>query len=326
VGSAPLLPERHYRDSLPTYELADGRRGVGNYILKAAERSPNTQLHFFISSGGNAGLAAVLASESLGYPCTVVVPTSCKPYMISKLKVAGAHEVIQHGSSWREADNHLKEVAMKEAQKGSEVKGIYVPPFDAEDIWEGAATMVDEWEKQLGILEGKEKAGADIVICSVGGGGLFSGLCRGIKASSSSPSTRVVAVETKGADSLNQSLKANQLVTLPGITSIATSLGATQVCSEAFELAREDNVSSVVVTDKEAVSACLTFAEEERMLVEPACGASLAIIYEDLLKTIMEGEAASEHIKEDTKVIVVVCGGSTVGLEMLLKYKEEFGL
>jgi L-serine/L-threonine ammonia-lyase len=242
--------------------------------------------------------------------------------MIAKLKVAGAHEVTQHGSSWREADSYLKEVVMKEAHEKTGVKGVYVPPFDSADVWDGASTMVEEWEKQLGVLEGKEKAGADVVICSVGGGGLFSGLCQGIE--SSSFNTRVVAVETKGADSLNQSVKAEYLVTLPGITSIATSLGATQVCSTALAYALEDNVSSVVVTDKEAVSACLKFAEEERMLVEPACGASLAIIYEDVLRKIVED--VREDLKEDTKVVVVVCGGSTVGLEMLLKYKEEFDL
>ena len=238
--------------------------------------------------------------------------------MITKLKVAGAHEVIQHGSSWREADTYLKEVVMKEAHQSTGVKGVYVPPFDNEDIWEGAATMVEEWEKQLGMPEGKEKAAADVVICSVGGGGLFSGLCKGVEGSSSK--TQVVAVETKGADSLNQSVKAEYLVTLPGITSIATSLGATQVCGTALAYALEDNVSSIVVSDKEAVSACLKFAEEERMLVEPACGASLAIVYEDMLKNVVE------DLKPDTRVVVVVCGGSTVGLEMLLRYKEEFGL
>jgi L-serine/L-threonine ammonia-lyase len=212
----------------------------------------------------------------------------------------------------------LREVVMKIAHEQTGVKGVYVPPFDGGDIWDGAATMVEEWERQLGVLEGKEKAAADVVICSVGGGGLFSGLCQGIEASSSK--TQVVAVETKGADSLNQSVKAKYLVTLPGITSIATSLGATQVCSTALAYALEDNVSSMVVTDKEAVSACLKFAEEERMLVEPACGASLAIIYGDMLKRVIE------DVREDMKVVVVVCGGSTVGLEMLLKFKEEFEL
>lgn len=36
----------------------------------------------------------------------------------------------------------------------------------------------------------------------------------------------VVACETLGADSFSQSFKAGQLVTLPGITSLATTLGA----------------------------------------------------------------------------------------------------
>jgi L-serine/L-threonine ammonia-lyase len=259
-----------------------------------------------------------LAAQTLGYPCSVVVPDSAKPYTINKLKIAGAHEVTQHGSSWREADTFLREVVMKESQEKTGVKGAYVPPFDAEDIWDGASTMVGEWERQLGALEGKEKVEADIVICSVGGGGLFAGLCQGLEESNRKP--QIIAVETKGADSLNQSVKAEYLVTLPRITSIATSLGATQVCGTALAYALEDHVSSVVVTDKEAVHACLNFAEEERMLVEPACGASLAIIYSDILKKV------AEDVKEDTKVVVVVCGGSNVGLEQLLQYKQEYEL
>jgi L-serine/L-threonine ammonia-lyase len=237
--------------------------------------------------------------------------------MIAKLKTAGAHDVIVHGANWREADTHLREVVIKDAgDKG--IKGIYVPPFDGEAIWDGAATMVEEWERQLGVLEGKEEGEADVVICSVGGGGLLSGLCQGIEASSSK--TRVIAVETKGADSLNQSVKAEYLVTLPGITSIATTLGATQVCSKALAYALEDHVSSVVVSDKEAVAACVQFAEEERMLVEPACGATLAIVYRDILKKVID------DVKEDTKVVVVVCGGSTVGLEQMLQFKQDYDL
>ncbi len=47
--------------------------------------------------------------------------------------------------------------------------------------------------------------------------------------------TRVVATETYGADSLAQSVEKAELVTLPAITSIATSLGARTVCQKAFE-------------------------------------------------------------------------------------------
>lgn len=251
--------------------------------------------------------------------------------MITKLEVAGAERVLVHGANWRECDTYLREKVIKPAQAEG-IKAVYVPPFDSEDVWDGAATMVDEWETQLASsststvttspAEGKgkerEREVADVVICSVGGGGLFSGLCQGIETASSK--THIIAVETQGADSLNQSVKAKYLVTLPGITSIATSLGATQVCCSALAYALEDNVSSIVVSDKQAVQACLQFAEEERMLVEPACGASLAVIYSGLLKQVL-GE-----VREDMKVVVVVCGGSNVGLDLLLKYKQDFGL
>ncbi len=34
----------------------------------------------------------------------------------------------------------------------------------------------------------------------------------------------------------------------------------------------------VVVSDEEATAACVAFADERRMLVEPACGAALAVL------------------------------------------------
>lgn len=267
--------------------------------------------------------------------------------MIEKLEVAGAEKVIQHGATWRECDAYLRDTVIKEAKSGGE-ETVYVPPFDGEAIWDGASTMVDEWERQLATTststsivlptgneasgtangngngtevgsKGKERDQADVVICSVGGGGLFTGLCQGLETSESTR-TRIIAVETKGADSLSQSVKAKYLVTLPGISSIATSLGATQVCCAALAYALEDNVKTLVVSDKQAVEACLKYAEEERMLVEPACGASLAVIYSGLLKEVV-GE-----VREDMKVVVVVCGGSNVGLDLLMKYKEDFGL
>jgi len=90
-------------------------RGIGNYILRRLEDlGPNltTIPHIFCSSGGNAGLAAVHASRTIGLPCTVVVPTSTKPLMVAKIKAAGAYEVVQHGAAWADADKHMREVLM----------------------------------------------------------------------------------------------------------------------------------------------------------------------------------------------------------------------
>lgn len=91
------------------------QRGIGNYILRRLEELPhnhNIHPHIFSSSGGNAGLAAVHASRALGLPCTVVVPLSTKPLMITMLKAAGAHEVVQHGPTWKDADAYLRKEVM----------------------------------------------------------------------------------------------------------------------------------------------------------------------------------------------------------------------
>ncbi|KKY20246.1 putative serine family amino acid catabolism- protein [Diplodia seriata] len=99
--------------------------------LLRAPHGPST-VHFFCSSGGNAGLAAVHASHALHRPCTVVVPLSTKPFMIGRLRAAGAHDVVQVGATWAEADAHLRDVELRRAEERGET-GVYVPPFDHED-------------------------------------------------------------------------------------------------------------------------------------------------------------------------------------------------
>ena len=127
-------------------------------------------------------------------------------------------------------------------------------------------------------------------------------------------------METFGAESLHASLEKGELVTLPGITSIATSLGAIQVAERAFEEAKKGNVRSVVVSDGDAARACVRFADEERMVVEVACGASVAMCYDkDRLKKLLP------KLTPESKVVVVVCGGSNVNLGMLEGYRKAFG-
>jgi L-serine/L-threonine ammonia-lyase len=86
---------------------------------------PRQETHFYASSGGNAGLACVVAARSLGHKATVVVPRSTTPMMIAKIKAAGASQVIQHGANFGEADSHLRNVVLP-----ADKAGVYVPPFD----------------------------------------------------------------------------------------------------------------------------------------------------------------------------------------------------
>jgi L-serine/L-threonine ammonia-lyase len=72
------------------------------------------------------------------------------------------------------------------------------------------------------------------------------------------------------------------------------------VSEQAFELARRHPIEPVVVSDREAVEACLRFMDDHRVVVEPACGAALALAYR-----------AGETLARFERVLVIVCGGVT---------------
>ncbi|KAH7632989.1 tryptophan synthase beta subunit-like PLP-dependent enzyme [Sordaria sp. MPI-SDFR-AT-0083] len=320
-------------------------RGIGNMMLRStlsssSEETPQKN-HFFCSSAGNAGLACATTAHTLACPATIVVPTSAREPVLRRLRQLGASVVI-HGSSWFEADTHLREVvmpasALADSSDGEKVKQVYVPPFDHEDIWAGAATLMDEVAEQMKVVH---RAFLDAVVCNVGGGGLLNGIMEGVwgptrnkggrgmgKEVGGGKEPRVLAIETVGADSFNQSVQAGELVKMKAITSIAASLGALQVSRKTWEWRQQvggKNLVSATVTDAEAAMASVRFADEHRMLVEVACGATLATAYNGDLRKYL-GKGLSEEEWRNFNVVMVVCGGSHVSVDVLQQYKEEYG-
>jgi L-serine/L-threonine ammonia-lyase len=274
-------------------------RGIGNMCRLAAKRGA---IHFVCPSGGNAGFAAAVAGARLGIRTTILVPETTAESVRQRIRDIGA-QVIVIGEVWDETN--------QEALRLCEAEGVvYIPPFDHADIWDGNATLIDEAVRQC------QETGADFdaVICSVGGGGLLCGILEGLHRNQRQH-VPVIAVETQGAASLKAAVQANELVTLTGIHSIASTLGAKRVASAALEWTRRHPVHVETVSDRQAVDACLRFADDARMLVEPACGAALAIAYENL-------PALSQRMKP----LIVVCGGIGVDLAKLAVWKNQFSL
>jgi L-serine/L-threonine ammonia-lyase len=274
-------------------------------------------IHFYCSSGGNAGLACATAASSLGRPATIVVPKSTLPLMVEKLKKLGV-EVVQMGRDLSEADSYLRQELL-----AKDKDGVYVPPYDHRDIWEGNGTLVCELENQM-----RECGGYDAIVCSVGGGGLFVGIMRELQkhgrlVEECSNPVKVLAMETEGTDSLSYSLKRRELSRLPGITSIATSLGATQVAKEAFVWAQRPEVTSHVLCDAAAAMGSVCFADDERILVEAACGVSIAPAYDDSLHRLLFPCLTRLQFSKQN-IVIVVCGGSNVTLKILEQYKEVY--
>ena len=235
--------------------------------------------------------------------------------MIARLKAAGATEVIQHGESWQNADTYLREEILGKLKDEGEVDGVYVPPFDHPLIWDGNATMIEEIKSQL---SGGEFEKPDVVICSVGGGGLLSGVCQGLDRVGWSD-VQLLAMETVGADSLGKSLEKGERITLSAITSIATSLGAVRVAEQTFKCGQRQNVTSVVLSDAEAAMGAWRLADDERLLVDPECGVSVAPCYGGRLRKILP------WLGDQHQVVIVACGGSAVTVEKLAEWRQTYG-
>ena len=73
------------------------------------------------------------------------------------------------------------------------------------------------------------------------------------------------------------------------------------------------------VSDAEAVSACLRFADDHRMMVEPACGSVLSAVYSGHLAALLPSLPPGP-------IIVIVCGGNIVNTTIMSEWKHEYSV
>ncbi|KAJ8286272.1 hypothetical protein GJAV_G00036520 [Gymnothorax javanicus] len=280
-------------------------RGIGHLCKTWAERGCE---RFVCCSGGNAGMAAAYSARHLGVPATIVVPVVTPSFTVQRLKDEGATVLVQ-GNELKESIEYGQQLVANNAG------WVFISPYDDPLIWEGHTSLVRELEAELA-----ERPGA--VVLSVGGGGLLCGVVEGLRRAGWED-VPIIAMETVGADSLNAAMKKGELVTLPKITSIATTLGLNRVAAQTLKLAQEHTVYSELVTDQQAVKAVELFMDDEKILVEPACGAALAAVYSDVLTRLQrEGKLG----RDLGPVVVVVCGGNNISLAQLQKLKLQLGM
>ncbi|QYX48846.1 pyridoxal-phosphate dependent enzyme [Pseudomonas tussilaginis] len=264
-------------------------RGIGAACEAYAKQGKR---RFVSSSGGNAGIAVAYAGRCLGLAVTVVVPETTTERAKQLIRQEQA-DVIVHGKAWHEAN------ALALSLLGDD--DAYIHPFDDPLLWQGHATMIDE--------VAASNFTPDAVVVAVGGGGLLSGVCEGL-ARNGWDQVPVFAVETQGAASLAAAMAQKQWIALDSVNTVATSLAAKQVCQRAFAWSQERPVYSHVVSDQDALDACERFLSDQRILVEPACGAALALAY-----------APTEALKRYDKVLVIVCGGVTATIDQIRQWR-----
>ena len=211
------------------------------------------------ASAGNHAQGVALAAQKMGCRAVIVMPTTTPQIKVDAVSKRGA-EVVLVGDSYDEAHVHAMELERQE-------KLTFVHPYDDPDVIAGQGTIGMEILRQ-------HPRPLHAVFCTIGGGGLISGVAAYIKRLR--PDTRVVGVEAADADAMTRSLAAGERVRLSQVGLFADGAAVKMVGEETFRLCRQ-YVDEMILVDTDAICAAIKDVfEDTRSILEPAGALAIA--------------------------------------------------
>ena len=251
-------------------------RGAYYKISTLTEEERNRGL--ITASAGNHAQGVAYAAKAYNAKAVIVMPTTTPLIKVNRTKAYGA-EVILYGDVYDEACNY--------ALKLAEEKGYtFIHPFDDLDVATGQGSIAMEIIKELPTV--------DIILVPIGGGGLATGVSTLAKLLN--PNIKVIGVEPAGANCMQASLKAGEVVTLPNVDTIADGTAVKTPGSKIFPYIQENIDDIITVDDEELIVAFLDLLENHKMLAENSGLLTLA---------------ALKHLDvKDNKIVSIISGGN----------------
>jgi threonine dehydratase len=202
------------------------------------------------ASAGNHAQGVAYAAKKYGVHASIVMPTTTPLMKVNRTKSYGA-EVILKGDVYDEACEYAYQLA--------EEKGYtFIHPFDDLAVATGQGTIAMEIFKELPLV--------DIILVPIGGGGLATGVSTLAKLLN--PKIKVIGVEPAGANCMQESFKAGEVVTLPTVNTIADGTAVKTPGKNIFPYIRKNIDDIITVPDEELVVSFLDIVENHKMIVE----------------------------------------------------------
>lgn len=245
-------------------------------------------------SGGNHGLAVAYAARHLGIAATVIMPATTAATSVQRARADGAHVLLTDTIGEAFADG------LHAVGEGR----VMIHPFDDNAVIAGQGTV--------GLELLADAPDVTDVFVSIGGGGLITGVATAVR--SLRPETRIWGVETYGAETMSTALAAGEPVTLPVISSIATTLGAPVVSARTLAGVQSMVEEVVLVSDEDAVRGIETLAQVAKVVTEPAASCTWAAALQ-----------LRDRLPPDARVALVLCGGN-VSLDDIAGWRKRFSL
>jgi threonine dehydratase len=250
-------------------------RGAANALLGDGGRWP-----VVACSAGNHALGVAHAAAQIGIEATLVLPEDASPAKVAALRRYPA-QLILTGAGYDEAEATAMRLAREESLR-------FISPYNHPDVIAGQGTLGLEILEQL--------PGADVLLVSVGGGGLISGIALWAKAMN--PALRIVGVQAEASAAMLAALAAGKLVEAPVAPTLADSLaGNLEPGSITFPLVQRLVDLLIAVSEAQIAAAMRYLLHEHHLVVE----GSSAVVVAALLNGLVAGLAGR-------KVVALLCG------------------
>ena len=254
-------------------------RGAFNKLLSLSQKEKKKGI--ITASTGNHGLAVAYASNKLNIPCKIYVPNIASKIKVNKIKKLGSR-VIYYGEDCLEAEKKARKDSIQE-------KLAFISPYNDEHVMSGQGTLAVELIEQIKKL--------DVVIVSVGGGGLISGVSKYIK--SIWPEILVVGCSPENSPAMIKSIYAGKILDIDSKPTLSDgTAGGLESGSITFPICCEYIDQTILVTEDEIKKAMELYYNNENQIIEGAAGVAIATFLK-----------IKNHFSEK-KVGIIICGGN----------------
>ena len=209
-------------------------------------------------SAGNHAQGVALAASRMGIKAIVCMPDGAPISKVEATKALGAEVCLVKGA-YDDAYNYA-------CQLQQETGMTFIHPFNDEEVIAGQGTIGLEILDQL--------PDVDAVVCSIGGGGLISGVACAIK--SLNPKVKVYGVQAENAPSMKRSLEAGEAITLDSVRTFADGIAVKHPGDITLDMVRKYVDEVVTVSEDEIAAAILALMEKQKLVAEGAGAVTVA--------------------------------------------------
>ncbi|WEK54822.1 MAG: threonine ammonia-lyase IlvA [Candidatus Cohnella colombiensis] len=249
------------------------------------------------ASAGNHAQGVAYSCQKLGIPGIIYMPSTTPRQKINQVKLFGANqvEIRLTGDTFDDA--------YTEAIRYSEQSGLpFIHPFDDPSIIAGNATVGKE------IIEAGVQP-IDLLLVTIGGGGLAAGVSSYVKAIS--PMTEIIGVEPEGAPSMQRAIEENAVLTLDEIDKFVDGAAVKRVGDYTFSICKQLLDDSITVPEGRVCTTMLELYNEHAIVAEPAGALAVAAL------SIIDPE------KIRGKNVVCIVSGGNNDIDRMQEVKER---